>query len=293
MSFVSALLPIPRRAWGVACAALLCLPAARAQDSTPAALALPLWEVGLFAGALSTPAYPASNQQTQIAVVLPFFVYRGDFWRVDRGGMGARMLHTDSYELDFGFAASLPASSNDIALRRGMPDLAGLIEFGPRIKMNLSRPPSVQVGDAGLSLELPLRAVLEVNSSMRQVGLALEPKLQYDWIASDRWRYSGAFSLVIADQPLAQYFYGVANAYATATRPAYQAQGGLVSSRLTVDSSLRLGPDITLFAYVRYALHNGAANQASPLFAQNHGTSAGIGLAWTLGRSIARAEEKP
>lgn len=293
MPFVSALLPIPRRALGAVCAALLCLPAAWAQDATPAAAALPLWEVGLFAGALSTPAYPASNQQTQAALVLPFFVYRGDFWRVDRSGMGARMLHTDRYELDLGFAASLPASSDDIELRRGMPDLAGLIEFGPRLKMNLSRPSSVRGEDAGLSLELPLRAVLEVNSSLRQVGVALEPKLQYDWVPSNRWRYSGALSLVLADQPLAQYFYGVESAYATATRPAYQAQGGLISSRLTVDSSLRLGPDITLFAYVRYALHNGAANQASPLFAQNHGTSAGIGMAWTLGRSTARAEERP
>jgi outer membrane scaffolding protein for murein synthesis (MipA/OmpV family) len=255
--------------------------AALAQEATADSAALPLWEAGVFAGGLSSPAYPASNQRNQRALVLPFLVYRGDVLRADRNGVGARMVHTDTFEFDVGFAASLPASSNDIELRQGMPDLGTLIEFGPRVKMKLAEPAAGQRA----TFELPLRAVLEFNGGVRQVGYALEPKLAYEWRALGDWRLKSAVSLVIGDQQLNQYFYGVSGAYATAKRPAYEAQAGLISSRLTVDGGRRLTPDLNLFAFARYDLHEGAANRNSPLFAQNQGTSVGLGLTWTLGRS--------
>ena len=89
----------------------LALPAlACAQEREGAGL--PLWEVGVIGGVLSTPAYPASNQRNQRALALPFVVYRGEVLRADRNGVGARLLHTDRVEFDIGFAASLPASSS-------------------------------------------------------------------------------------------------------------------------------------------------------------------------------------
>lgn len=265
------------------CAALAGSAATCAQERE--ATALPLWEAGLFAGALSTPAYPASSQHHQRALVLPFLVYRGDVLRADRNGLGARMLHTDKVEFDIGFSGSLPASSNDVELRQGMPDLGTLIEFGPRVKIKLAEPAPGQ----RLTLELPLRAVLEFNGGVRQVGYALEPKLAYEWQQRGDWRLKSAFSLVLGDQQLNQYFYEVPAAYATTARPAYTAQAGLIGSRLSLDGSTRLGPDVNLFAFARYDLHEGAANRASPLFAQNQGTSIGLGLTWTLGRSQALA----
>jgi outer membrane scaffolding protein for murein synthesis (MipA/OmpV family) len=267
------------------CTPLLLGATAYAQDASTDAAALPLWEAGVFAGGLSTPAYPASSQRNQRALVLPFLVYRGDVLRADRNGVGARMVHTDRFEFDVGFAASLPASSNDIELRQGMPDLGTLIEFGPRVKMKLAEP---AVGER-ITFELPLRAVLEFNGGVRQVGYALEPKLAYEWRALADWRLKSAISLVVGDQQLNQYFYGVPAAYANASRPAFEAQAGLVSSRLTVDGGKRLTPDVNLFAFARYDLYEGAANRNSPLFAQNQGSSFGLGLTWTLGRSAQRA----
>jgi outer membrane scaffolding protein for murein synthesis (MipA/OmpV family) len=134
-----------------------------------------------------------------------------------------------------------------------------------------------------------VRAVLEINGGTRQVGYALEPKLAFEWNQIGDWRLKSALSLVLGDQQLNQYFYGVSAAYATANRPAFEAQGGLISSRLTLDGSKRLGPDVNLFAFARYDLHEGAANRASPLFAQNQGASIGLGLTWTLGRSETRS----
>jgi outer membrane scaffolding protein for murein synthesis (MipA/OmpV family) len=257
---------------------------AHAQESEGAGL--PLWELSLIGGTLSSPAYPASNQRNQRALVLPFFVYRGEVLRADRNGLGARLLHTDRVEFDVGFAASLPASSNDIALRQGMPDLGTLIEFGPRVKIKLAEP----TPDQRLSFELPLRTVLEFNAGVRQVGYALEPKLTYEWQQRGDWRLRGAFSLVLGDQQLNRYFYAVPAAFATASRPAYDAQAGLIASRIGIDGIKRLGPDVNLFAFARYDWHDGASNRASPLFAQSQGSSIGLALTWTLSRSQARAE---
>lgn len=267
------------------CASLSMGQSVLAQDRAAHAPALPLWEAGVFAGALSTPAYPASSQRNQRALALPFFVYRGEVLRADRGGLGARLLHGQRVEFDIGLAASLPASSDDVDLRRGMPDLGTLIEFGPRLKVLLAEPAPGQ----RLSLELPLRAVLEINGGVRQVGQVFEPKLAYERSLGQDWRVKAALSMVWGDQQLNQYFYGVPAAYATPGRAAFSAQGGLIGSRLGLDGSRSLGPDLRVFAFARYELHTDAANRSSPLFAQNQGSSLGLGLAWTLGRSQASA----
>jgi outer membrane scaffolding protein for murein synthesis (MipA/OmpV family) len=259
---------------------------AQSGATDPAPTGLPLWEVGLIGGAVSTPAYPASDQRNQRALALPFLVYRGEVLRADRNGVGARLLHTDRVEFDIGFAASLPASSNDIALRQGMPDLGTLIEFGPRLNMLLAQPAPGQ----RFSLELPLRAVLEFNAGVRQVGYALEPKLAYEWQQRGDWRLRGALSLVMGDQALNRYFYAVPSASATTSRPAYDAQAGLIGSRIGLDAIQRLGPDMNLFAFARYDWHDAASNRASPLFAQSQGSSIGLALTWTLGRSETRVD---
>lgn len=268
----------------LALCATLALPALVCAQESPGS-GLPLWEVGLIGGAISTPAYPASGQRNQRALALPFFVYRGEVLRADRDGLGARLLHTDRVEFDIGFAASLPASSNDIELRQGMPDLGTLIEFGPRVKIILAEPAPNQ----RVTFELPLRAVLEFNAGVRQVGYALEPKLSYQWQQRGDWRLKSSLSLMIGDQQLNRYFYEVPGAFVTTNRPAYDAQAGLIGSRIGIDSIKRLGPDLNLFAFARYDWHDGASNRASPLFAQSQGSSIGLALTWTLGRSKALA----
>jgi outer membrane scaffolding protein for murein synthesis (MipA/OmpV family) len=272
---------------GLFCAGFAFVSAAPAQELNATGTGLPLWEAGAFAGALSSPAYPASSQQNQRALVLPFLVYRGEVLRADRSGVGARMVHTDRVEFDVGFSGSLPASSNDIELRRGMPDLGTLIEFGPRLKLLLATPAPSQ----RFTLEVPLRAVLEFNGGVRQQGYALEPKLAFEQSIGSEWRVKTAFSAVVGDAQLNQYFYSVPAAYVTANRPAFDAQSGLISTRLSIDGSRRLGPDLRVFAFARQDFYDGATNRGSPLFAQNQGTSLGLGLTWTLGRSESRVSE--
>ena len=93
------------------------------------------------------------------------------------------------------------------------------------------------------------------------------------------------------DSKLNGYFYGVDRQYATVARPAFDAQAGLIAARLGFATAKSLTPDVRVFGFVRLESYADAANRKSPLHLDVHGTSAGIGLTWTLGRSESRARE--
>ena len=248
----------------------------------------PLWEIGAFGGLVSTPAYPASADRSGRAMVLPYFIYRGDILRADRGGVGARIVHTDDTELDIGFAASLPASSADVAARNGMRDLGTLIEFGPRIKTTIARP----TPGSRVRLELPVRGVFEVIGGVRNQGLAMEPEVAWDIRdIGGGWSLSTSASVVFGDGKLADYFYGVSAADATTGRAAYEAKAGLITTRVGVSTSKSINRDARMFAFARQDFYDGAANRDSPLFLRSQGSSFGIGFTWTLGRSSEKARD--
>jgi outer membrane scaffolding protein for murein synthesis (MipA/OmpV family) len=243
---------------------------------------LPLWELGVFAGTATTPAYPGSADRASRTLALPIFVYRGEVLRMERGDVGARLFSSNDVELDLGFSASLPATSDDLSARKGMSDLGTLVEFGPRVKFTLARPaPGTRV-----RLELPVRAVLEFNNGVRQQGYAFEPELGLEVRdVGAGWSLGATASLVFGDKDLNNYFYGVSAPFATAVRPAFDAKAGLITTRLGVTTSRSLTPDVRVFGFVRYEWMEGAANKASALFQQTTGTSVGLGLVWTIGRS--------
>jgi outer membrane scaffolding protein for murein synthesis (MipA/OmpV family) len=235
---------------------------------------------------VSTPAYPASVERSGLGLVLPVLVYRGEIFRAERGSVGARLVRTEDTEFDIGFAASLPASSDDIAARKGMPDLGTLVEFGPRLKTVLARPDT----QSEVRLELPLRSVMEIQGGVRTQGFAAEPELIWETRApGSAWRLSTSASLIVGDARLNRYFYGVSADLATPQRPAYEARPGLIASRLTVSASRALGPDVRVFGFVRAESYAGNANAESPMHLRSSGASAGIGFNWTLRRSEARA----
>jgi outer membrane scaffolding protein for murein synthesis (MipA/OmpV family) len=259
--------------------------AAAAQDATEAPAqdtsALPAWELGAFALGVSQQAYPGSDQQVNRALPGPFFIYRGRYFRVDRETAGLRAIKTDTFEFDIGVAGAFGSNSSDIDARRGMPDLGTLIEFGPRIKWNLT-----EANDDGRwRLELPLRGVFDLNDGAAHRGMSFEPELAYLRRERGGWSYSLGVSAIFADQRLARTFYEVAPQYALPDRPAYSADAGLVAWRLNASFSRSLGADWRLFGFARLNTVEGAANQDSPLVRQNAGATVGLGIAYTWLRS--------
>jgi len=263
------------------CALLAALPAAAV-----AAPQLPLWEVGVLGGVATTPAYPGSSDRSTRGLVLPFLIYRGEIFRADQSGIGARLLRSDRVELDVGLAASLPADSDDVEARQGMADLGMLLEMGPRIKVRLFNPtPSSRV-----RLDLPLRAVIEARGGLRGQGWTFEPKVVYEARGEkEDWTFDANVGMVIGNRKINRYFYEVAPQYATVDRPAYEADSGLILVRTGASASRMIGPDLRLFGFVRYESYANAANRDSPLMKQSTGASAGFGFAWTIRRSARMA----
>jgi len=247
---------------------------------------LPLWELGVGAAAFNTPAYPGADDRSTRGLALPFVIYRGKTFRADQNGVGARLLNTDKVEFDVGFSGSLPAHSDDVDARRGMPDLGTLVEFGPRVKYKFA-----DLGEAGrMRFELSSRAVIEARGGLRRQGWTAEPRLVWETRGeAARWTLEGQLGAVFGDRRINRYFYEVAPQYATPDRPAYRADGGLLLVRTGLFGTWRMNPDLRVFGFVRYESYSGAANEDSPLMKMSTGTSAGVGFAWTFKRSAARA----
>lgn len=260
----------------------LILPLGALAQETPDLPGLPLWEVGVGAAVLSTPAYPGADSRSNRVLALPYVQYRGKVFRADQSGVGARLFNSDRIELDVGFAGSLPAHSDDVAIRRGMPDLGTLVEFGPRLKVKVAELSPT----SGIRFELPVRAVMEVRGGVRRQGTTVEPKLSYETRSSDAaWTGEANVATVFGDRRINRYFYEVAPQYATSGRPAYAANSGRMMVRAGLFGTHRVNRDVRMFAFLRYDSYAGAANVDSPLHRQDHGVSAGIGFAWTFARS--------
>jgi outer membrane protein len=250
---------------------------------------LPLWELGVGGFTASTPAYPGSANRSSRALVVPYAIYRGDVFRADQSGIGMRLFASDRVKLDLGLAASLPANSDDVPARAGMPDLGTLLEFGPRIKVQLTKP----TPNSGLRLDIPLRAVIEARGGLRTQGATFEPKLVYEIDAPrGAWGIDATVGMVFGNRKINRYFYEVRPEFATAERAAYDADSGLMLVRAGLSGSRMINPDVRMFGFVRYESYANAANRDSPLMKRETGASAGFGFAWTLKRSARMATSR-
>lgn len=162
-----------------------------------------------------------------------------------------------------------------------MPSLGTTVELGPRAKWFLSD----RRADAVWRFDLPARWVVNVSDSFRERGAVVEPTLVYSYDANDKHTFSVSAGAVLGDCRLARTLYGVDAAYATDSRPAYDARAGLIAWRLGAAASKSLTPDWHVFAFVRVDSLADAANRSSPLVRQTVGATVGIGVAWTLMRS--------
>jgi outer membrane scaffolding protein for murein synthesis (MipA/OmpV family) len=240
-----------------------------------------LWELGALGIAASQQAYPGASEQTRRALVLPFFIYRGEYLRADRDTLGLRAIKNPNFELDVSVAGSLGTSSDDLEAREGMPDLGTLVEFGPRVKWNLGTHPSLGRARA----EVAVRGVYDLSDSLRYRGISLEPRLVLENRTRSGWNHSTSIGLLAGNRRLGDTLYGVAPAVATASRPTYAGESGLIAWRLRFSVSKSLTPDWSLFGYARLDSVAGAANRASPLVDQRNGATVGLGLSYTWARS--------
>lgn len=263
--------------WMAACAVVAWPVASRAEEK-------PLWEAGLGVGAMVFPDYRGSDEVNAYPLPLPYFVYRGKFLKADREGLRGELFDKRYLELSLSMNATIPVSSDDNEAREGMPNLRPTLEFGPSLDIHLWRSPRQ---DMKLDLVMPLRLPVTLESSPKTLGWNFSPRLNLDIanVAGQQgWNFGVGVGPLFGAAQYHEYFYSVAPRYATADRPAYDAQGGYSGTHVIAAISKRF-PRYWVGAYMRYDnLHN-AVFEDSPLVRQQNYVTGGIGIAWMIGKS--------
>ena len=117
----------------------------RTPDGNQGKRGLALWEVGGGAAAAYTPNYPAARGMNFNALPVPIVIYRGRFLRAGDGSIvSGHVFSSERLELDVSLSGSFDADSDDVDIRRGMPDLGFLFEVGPELEVRLNDPASTR-----------------------------------------------------------------------------------------------------------------------------------------------------
>ncbi len=133
---------------------------------------------------------------------------------------------------------------------------------------------------------------MTIAGELKDIGWVFSPRLNLDII--DVAEFAGWDMGILAgplfgSQRNHDYFYSVPPQYATASRPAFDAEGGYAGSQFLMSLSKRF-PKFWLGAFARWDSLKGAAFVDSPLVKSDQAFAAGIGIAWVLGESSTRVE---
>jgi outer membrane scaffolding protein for murein synthesis (MipA/OmpV family) len=261
--------------------AALCMPAHGAS--------LPLWEFGFGVGGLFFNDYRGASTSHVYPAPVPYFIYRGTFLRADRDGLHGMLFNRRYLELEISANATAPVFSRNSAIRAGMPNLEPTIELGPALLWHLWRRADERLR---LDVHLPLREAFTVTSRPTSIGAVFAPSLNLDYLGAGAlagWNIGMLAGPLYAQRRYHEYFYGVAPAFATAARPAYDAPGGYAGSQLLFATSKRF-TNYWIGAYVRHDWLAGAVFDASPLVQQRSYWAGGVGFVWMISASSTMVE---
>jgi len=247
----------------------------------------PLWEAGMGVAAIALPDYRGSDHTRVYPLPAPYFVYRGDFFKSDRNGVRGIFVRTDRLDLNLSVGASLPVHGDETPAREGMPDLAPALELGPSLDVTLWRSADQRVK---LDLRTPLRGAVTVESHPRYIGFQFFPHLNidiHDPVGLSGWNLGLLAGPVYTDARYNRYFYEVAPAFATPTRPAFTPNGGYGGAQFIAALSKRFA-QFWIGGFFRYDTLNGAVFEDSPLVTSKRYVAGGFAISWILGVSAHR-----
>jgi len=254
---------------------------------------LPLWEFGLGPIGLRLPDYRGSDESRSYTYPFPYFIYRGDFLRVDREGVRGILFESNRVELGLSLNGTPPTDSDKNRTRQGMPDLDPTLEIGPRLNLTLAQD---RAKDWRLDLRLPLRAAIAVDlPEARGIGWVFAPHLNLEThpsFLSGTWNLGMQAGPLFATAKYHRYFYAVEPEFATPERPAYSPGGGY-SGTLALAYLSRRVASFWLGAFARYDTRKRAVFEASPRVKSDHSVMAGISVAWVFSESRQKVTVEP
>jgi Outer membrane protein V len=246
----------------------------------------PVWELGVGAGLLYIPDYRGSNESRYYVLPYPYVVYRGDILKVDKQKISGQIFKTDRLLLDVSFSGSVPVKSDGNTARAGMPDLDPTFEIGPALDVTILEN---RENSYSLKFSLPVRAVFSTDFSyVRYEGWVVSPRLNFeksDVIPQTGLHLGISTGPLFGDRGYHTYFYTVEPAFATATRPAYDAGGGYSGSTLTIGLS-KTYKQLKFNAFVSADFLDGAVFENSPLVKTKTYIMSGASVSWVFFKSV-------
>ena len=253
-------------------------------NGSAAAQEKPLWEIGLGVSALQLPAYRGASETRTDVLPIPYLVYRGDHFKVEKGGVRGVLFDSERLEVNISLAASPPVNSRDVKVRDGMPDLNSSLELGPSVDIKLWHSSGQ---DAKLKLFLPVRAAMTLERDPKFIGWQVTPRLNLDVtnpFGHKGWTLAVVGGPVFGSREQHDYFYSVAPQYAAASRGAYDAKAGYAGMQV-LSALWKRFPSFWMGGFLRYDDVRGAVFENSPLVTQKSGFSGGVAMTWLLGQS--------
>jgi outer membrane protein len=146
-----------------------------------------------------------------------------------------------------------------------------------------------------LTLSLPVRAVFSTDfSSVRHEGWIFHPRLNFekaDMIPGAGVNLGLSVGPMFADRGYHGYYYTVDPAFATPSRPRYDAGGGYSGTTATVGLSKILKPFI-LSGFVSLDYLKGAVFEESPLVKTQSSWMCGFAVSWIFLQSSERVQKE-
>lgn len=263
-----------------------------AEPADPDLVELPLWEVGVGGFGGYVPDYPGSDEGQPRGLGAPYLIYRGEVFRFGDGSIASVVpVETQRVKLGLSFDAAFNSDSDDNEARQGLPDLDFLLGAGPELEIRLLRRRYRGDETARLDLALQARAVISTDfADVERRGFVFQPRLRLE---RRNFRRSGvdlftSIGPIWATERLHDYFYEVDAAFATASRPAFEASGGYFGTEVFFGAGTELSDRWSLFVGSQIGVYGASANEDSPLFKSNFGVSGFLGLAWSFWHSDAK-----
>ena len=246
-----------------------CIPLAQAADDY-------VLEIGAGMALGQLPEYPGSPDDYQFILPLPYIYYRDESLTIDRRAITDQLYTNGDFSLSLSASGSIPVDSDDDSLRAGMPDLGWVAELGPSLEYTLSDE---------LSLAWQIRKATGLNDgSIENVGWRSNAVLTWQRALLSNLKFgelnfNAQLAINYGDSRYHQYYYGVDDEYARASRLSYSANSGLSSTSLSAGITWRY-QQLWLGMYFKHFNLSLAANRQSPLLIERNQTSFGLAFAW-------------
>lgn len=242
------------------------------------------WELGAGLAGFDIPLYVGSSQSKQYLLPVPYAKLTSRYLEIDEGVRGF-LFTSPNIRLDISADLGIPVSSDDSNVRKGMPDLNTVFQFGPSVEITLS---GSRLDKYELRLELPLRTAIATDiKNTENIGWIFEPRFTYEKRRQNKQgaSYSVTLGLQYATRDYNDYYYDVEVQYVTSERAFFESDKGYGGVFTDIVAGWREG-GVIFWGLLRYRNLNNAVFENSPLVEEKNYFLFGAGITWVFAQSL-------